>query len=158
MDLEVEMCSGPRSVPGLADVADDGAGGDVAIDGAVGGEMGAVVVVAVVAPEVPREPANAVGSELDDTVDWVCADGYNWAPVEPHASWDHVDVIYEAFYAWGLERGKPMMVGEWGVLDITADPYTSGDSGAVIMRAFQSVDIKARHEESFSAMQDALTP
>lgn len=50
-----------------------------------------------------------------------------------------------------------LLVGEWGVLDITADPYTSGDSGAVIMRAFQSVDIKARHEESFSAMQDALT-
>lgn len=50
-----------------------------------------------------------------------------------------------------------LMIGEWGILDLFPDPYTSGDNGAVIMRAFQSVDVAVRHAESFSAMQDALT-
>lgn len=50
-----------------------------------------------------------------------------------------------------------LLIGEWGTLDITADPYSSGDNGLVIMRAFQTVSVAARNAGSFSAMLDALT-
>jgi hypothetical protein len=51
----------------------------------------------------------------DEYVDWVCADGYNWAPGRPNAEWRQFDEIYRAFYEFGLSVGKPMMVGEYGV-------------------------------------------
>ena len=51
-----------------------------------------------------------------------------------------------------------MMIGEWGVLDLFADPYTGGDAGTVRVRAFMSVDVAIRTAASFSAMLDALTP
>jgi hypothetical protein len=51
----------------------------------------------------------------DDYVDWVCADGYNWAPGRAGDKWRGFAPIYKDFYAWGLARGKPMMVGEFGV-------------------------------------------
>lgn len=50
-----------------------------------------------------------------------------------------------------------LLIGEWGVLDLQVDPYTSGDDGGTIVRAFQDVDVAVRHAESFAAMQDALT-
>lgn len=49
------------------------------------------------------------------------------------------------------------LVGEWGVLDLFPDPYTSGDEGAVILRAFQDADVAVRHEESFSIHNDMVT-
>ncbi len=51
----------------------------------------------------------------DDYVDWVCADGYNWPPGRPDAVWRSVTDIFSGFHAWGMARGKPMMVGETGV-------------------------------------------
>lgn len=50
-----------------------------------------------------------------------------------------------------------LVIGEWGVLDLQVDPYTSGDEGALIVRVFQDVDVAVRHPESFSAMVDAVT-
>jgi HK97 family phage major capsid protein len=50
-----------------------------------------------------------------------------------------------------------LLIGEWGVLDLQVDPYSSGDSGGTIVRAFQDIDIAVRHAESFAAMLDALT-
>ncbi len=50
-----------------------------------------------------------------------------------------------------------LLIGEWGVLDLQVDPYTSGDDGGTIVRAFQDVDTVVRHTESFAAMQDVLT-
>lgn len=49
------------------------------------------------------------------------------------------------------------MIGHWGVLDVAADPFTLGDSGAVRVRAFQDVDIALRHPQSFAAIVDAVT-
>lgn len=48
-----------------------------------------------------------------------------------------------------------LIIGMWGGLDLQVDPYSAGDSGAVIVRAFQDVDVAVRHAESFAAMQDA---
>jgi hypothetical protein len=53
----------------------------------------------------------------DQYVDWVCADGYNWAPTRPGASWRGFREIYQAFYDFGMARGKPMMIGEYGCLE-----------------------------------------
>jgi hypothetical protein len=50
----------------------------------------------------------------DDYVDWICADGYNWAPGRPNDKWRSFASIYQDFYEWGITRGKPLMVGEYG--------------------------------------------
>lgn len=50
-----------------------------------------------------------------------------------------------------------LIIGMWGGLELQVDPFSAGDTGAVIVRAFQDVDIAVRHAESFSAMLDALT-
>lgn len=53
----------------------------------------------------------------DAYVDWLCADGFNWAPGRPGARWRSFAQIYEAFYEYGEAVGKPMMVGEYGCLE-----------------------------------------
>ena len=50
-----------------------------------------------------------------------------------------------------------LLVGMWGTLDLTVDPYTHSTSGTVRVVALQDVDVAVRHPESFAAMQDALT-
>jgi hypothetical protein len=53
----------------------------------------------------------------DAYVDWVCADGYNFAPNRPNDRWRSFAEIFEHFYAAGLKLRKPMMIGETGVLE-----------------------------------------
>ena len=50
-----------------------------------------------------------------------------------------------------------LIVGMWGTLDLTVDPYTSSTSGTVRVVALQDVDVAVRHPQSFAAMKDALT-
>ena len=50
-----------------------------------------------------------------------------------------------------------LIVGLWGALDLQVDPYSAGDTGSVVVRAFQSADICVRHPESFAATLDVLT-
>lgn len=50
-----------------------------------------------------------------------------------------------------------LVIGMWGGLELQVDPYSSGDTGSVIVRSFQDVDTAVRHPESFAAMQDAIT-
>jgi HK97 family phage major capsid protein/HK97 family phage prohead protease len=50
-----------------------------------------------------------------------------------------------------------LIIGMWGTLDLTVDPYTGGTSGTVRVIALQDVDVAVRHAESFAAMLDALT-
>jgi putative cell wall-binding protein len=51
----------------------------------------------------------------DGYVDWVCGDGYNWAPGRPKDAWRSLTDIFAAFHSWGMAQGKPMMIGETGV-------------------------------------------
>jgi hypothetical protein len=51
----------------------------------------------------------------DQYVDWLCADGYNWAPGRRGDRWQSFAEIFGAFYAWTAPKGKPLMVGEFGV-------------------------------------------
>lgn len=49
-----------------------------------------------------------------------------------------------------------LLIGMWGGLDLTVDPYTGGTAGTVRVVGLQDVDIAVRHAESFAAMQDIL--
>lgn len=50
-----------------------------------------------------------------------------------------------------------LIIGMWGGLDLTVDPYTGSSSGTLRVVALQDVDVCVRHAQSFSAMLDALT-
>jgi glycosyl hydrolase family 26 len=47
-------------------------------------------------------------------VDWIGADGYNWAPDVSSMPWKSFAQIFQPFYRWGLPTGKPMLIGEYG--------------------------------------------
>jgi hypothetical protein len=51
----------------------------------------------------------------DAYVDWLCADGYNWAPGRGGDQWKSFESTFQAFYDWGSATGKPLMIGEFGV-------------------------------------------
>lgn len=50
-----------------------------------------------------------------------------------------------------------LIIGEWGSLDLTVDPYTGSTAGTVRVVVLKDIDVAVRHPESFSAMKDALT-
>jgi hypothetical protein len=50
----------------------------------------------------------------EDAVDWIGADGYNWAPGRPGAAWRPFERIFRSFYAWAARSDKPLMIAETG--------------------------------------------
>jgi len=50
-----------------------------------------------------------------------------------------------------------VIIGEWGGVDVLADPFTNSSTGATRVTVFASVDVAVRHAESFSAIQDLIT-
>lgn len=50
-----------------------------------------------------------------------------------------------------------LVIGLWGALDITVDPYSNSTSGTVRIVTLQDVDVAIRHAASFAAMKDILT-
>ncbi|MDR0250926.1 MAG: phage major capsid protein [Burkholderiales bacterium] len=50
-----------------------------------------------------------------------------------------------------------MMIGLWGGLDITVDPYTKATSGTIRVVGLQDVDVAVRRIESFSRFVDVIT-
>ena len=67
----------------------------------------------------PNHAINPVGAQPyypgDDVVDWICADGYNWAPNKSGTRYESFQELFQAFYNWALPHNKPLMVGETGV-------------------------------------------
>jgi HK97 family phage major capsid protein len=50
-----------------------------------------------------------------------------------------------------------LLIGEWGVLEILANPFGAGfNSGSIDIRTLQSVDINVRHPLSFAVITDAI--
>ncbi len=47
-------------------------------------------------------------------VNWIGADGYNWAPGLPSARWRSFAAIFSAFYRWADRQGRPLLVAEFG--------------------------------------------
>ena len=71
-------------------------------------------------PELaPNHAINPLGAQPfypgDDVVDWMCADGYNWAPNKAGARYEPFQELFQAFYNWSVPHNKPLMVGETGV-------------------------------------------
>ncbi|HEV7866008.1 MAG TPA: glycosyl hydrolase [Acidimicrobiia bacterium] len=54
------------------------------------------------------------------SVDWVCGDGYNFAPKRPGDRWRTFPEIYNGFYTAATKLNKPIMIGEFGVLERNA--------------------------------------
>ncbi len=50
-----------------------------------------------------------------------------------------------------------IILGLWGVIDLTANPYKHSEKGGVEYTAFQDADIIVRHPESFVVAQDVDT-
>ncbi len=86
----------------------------------------------------------------DAYVDWICADGYNWAPGREGAKWTSFADVFSAFYAWASPRGKPLMIGETGVLERSpgekaawiAEAAAALKGGYPAIRAFVYFDAK----------------
>ena len=55
------------------------------------------------------------------------------------------------FGNWG-----ELLIGMWGGLDITVDPYTASTTGTVRIVALQTVDVAVRHGESFAYNNDGV--
>ena len=53
----------------------------------------------------------------NDVVDWIGGDGYNWAPARPGAPWESFTSVFQAWYDWAAPTGKPLIVGEFGVME-----------------------------------------
>ena len=49
-----------------------------------------------------------------------------------------------------------LIVGEWGSLDISVDPYTNATKGGTRIIGLYDVDVAVRHAESFAAIQDLI--
>jgi hypothetical protein len=56
------------------------------------------------------------------SVDWVCANGFNWGGSRGRYEWRQFVDIFPAFYNWAARTGKPMLISEWGSVE--------GSSGA----------------------------
>jgi hypothetical protein len=78
----------------------------------------------------------------DAYVDWVAADGYNWAPNKPGTAWRSLVQIFQSFYDWAVTTGKPIMIAETGVLE-----RNPGDKAAWI------ADAQAALKSGFSMVQ-----
>jgi len=67
----------------------------------------------------PDHAINPLGAQPyypgDDVVDWMCADGYDWAPNKAGTRYEPFQELFQAFYNWSLPHNKPLMVGETGV-------------------------------------------
>lgn len=50
-----------------------------------------------------------------------------------------------------------VLIGMWGGLDLTVNPYANDTSGGVRVVGLQDVDVAVRNAQSFAAMLDALT-
>jgi hypothetical protein len=62
----------------------------------------------------------------DEAVDWTCADGYNYRhPARRSTVPRSFEATFAAYYAWAAERPKPIMIGEFGVVE-----DGPGDKGA----------------------------
>ena len=53
----------------------------------------------------------------DEWVDWVCTDGYNWNPGRRYEDWRNFLEIFDESYQFAVSRYKPLMIGEWGVME-----------------------------------------
>src|SRR5207248_129768 len=63
----------------------------------------------------------------DGYVDLLGADGYNWYQCPGRSDpWTSFHDVFTAFYSYGLGKGKPMFVSEWGSNEDSTTPGRKG--------------------------------
>jgi hypothetical protein len=80
----------------------------------------------------------------DDAVDWICADGYNWAPGKPNLPYEAFQRLFQAFYDFGIDHHKPLMVGETGVQE-----NNPGDKANWVVAMHEAVKVHYPNVEAF---------
>ncbi|MDQ4142866.1 MAG: hypothetical protein M3198_03835 [Actinomycetota bacterium] len=61
----------------------------------------------------------------DTYVDWVCAEGYNWAPGRTGSTWTSFYKIFQPFYSFGVTKNKPLMIAGTGAQERNAGEKAS---------------------------------
>jgi hypothetical protein len=79
----------------------------------------------------------------DAYVDWICANGYNWAPGRKGDEWRSFEWVFQPFYDWGSARGKPLLVGEFGVQERKPGEKAQWLRDAATVLTTNFTDIKA---------------
>lgn len=110
----------------------------VATDNALRGALSFITTSAVVGNMMLRALDTGSGRFLIDPVTRSGLLGY------PYRETNALTASRILFGNW-----NEVLVGMWGVLDLRPDPYTAAASDAIIIRAFQDVDVGVRHAESF---------
>jgi len=85
----------------------------------------------------------------DDVVDWICSDGYNWAPTKVGARWTSFQTIYQNFYNWASTKNKPLMVGEFGAIENLPGQKAQWitDAGAALKTRFPKIKAVVYYDE-----------
>ena len=89
----------------------------------------------------------------DAYVDWICADGYNWAPGRRGDEWRSLEWTFQPFYDWAAARGKPLMIGEFGAQERKPGEKAQWlkDAGTTLKTKFTAIkavvyfDVKKRY-------------
>jgi hypothetical protein len=82
----------------------------------------------------------------DQYVDWICTDGFNWAPKREGATWRSFESVFQAFYNWGSAHGKPLMVGETGTEE---DPLRPGRKAQWVLDARNALKMRMPNIKAF---------
>ena len=56
----------------------------------------------------------------DAYAEWICAEGYNWAPGRSGSSWTSFYNLFQPFYRWAAPKNKPLMVAGTGAQERNA--------------------------------------
>jgi hypothetical protein len=112
----------------------------------------------------------------DASVDWICANGYNFAPGRNGDEWRSFEWIFQGFYDWAAPKGKPLMIGEFGAQERRPGEKAQWlrDATDVLRTKFTAIkavvyfDVKKRYDwrlnsspasrTAFRAMAKALSP
>ena len=84
----------------------------------------------------------------DEYVDWICANGYNWAPGRDGDQWRSFEWIFQHFYDWAAGRGKPLMIGEFG-----AQERKPGEKAEWIREAAQTLEDEVHRDQGRRLLQ-----
>tara|TARA_B100001146_G_scaffold102210_1_gene90522 strand:+ start:3569 stop:4954 length:1386 start_codon:yes stop_codon:yes gene_type:complete len=115
---------------------------DVAAANADRGAMGFLVTAAIRGIMKTKEKAGDVARflmDMDGTTNSYRVEVSNQVPAS--------HILFGNF--------NDLLIGEWGGLDMLADPYSLGTSGGLRLHGYQDVDVAVRHPASFSIATDA---
>jgi beta-mannanase len=95
----------------------------------------------------------------DAYVDWIAADGYNWAPRRVGAKWLSFTNTFSGFYAWAAAKNKPLMIAEVGVMERNPGEKTQWikDMGTSLKVSFPKVRAVVYFDASTQSYSDGAT-